>query len=88
MLFYVLFFLLYINTNSLLINRDNLILTIKLKKIIIFMADNQYEIDSAMNLIKEDIIRELSESVSKQNKNSFYRQNSSNNLSFSENTLD
>ena len=52
------------------------------------MADNLYEIDSAMNLIKEDIIRELSESVSKQNKNPYYRHTSSNTLSFSDKTLD
>ena len=51
------------------------------------MADNLYEIDSAMNMIKEDIIRELSESVCRQNKNA-YRQTSSNNLSFSDKTLD
>ena len=31
------------------------------------MSDNLFEIDAAMNLIKEDIIRELSESVAKQN---------------------
>ena len=52
------------------------------------MADNLLDIDSAMNMIKEDIIRELSESVSKQNKNSYYRQTSSNTLSFSDKTLD
>ncbi len=52
------------------------------------MADNLYEIDSAMNMIKEDVIRELSESVSQQNKNLYYRQTSSNNLSFSDKTLD
>ena len=52
------------------------------------MTDNQYEIDSAMNMIKEDIIRELSESVSKQNKTPYYRQSSSNTLSFSDKTLD
>ncbi len=52
------------------------------------MADNLFEIDSAMNMIKEDIIRELSESVSKQNKNLYYRQTSSNNISFSDKTLD
>jgi len=52
------------------------------------MEDNLYEIDSAMNMIKEDIIRELSESVSKQNKNSYYRQAGSNNLSFSDKNLD
>ena len=52
------------------------------------MSDNLYEIDSAMNMIKENIIKELSESVAKQNKNAYYRQTSSNNLSFSEKTLD
>ena len=53
-----------------------------------FMADNLYEIDAAMNMIKEDIIRELSECVSKQNENVYYRKGSSNNLSFSDKTLD
>ena len=52
------------------------------------MADNLYDIDSAMNMIKEDIIKELSESVSKQNKPPYYRHTSSNNLSFSDKTLD
>ena len=52
------------------------------------MADNLYEIDSAMNMIKEDIIRELSESVSKQNNPPYYRQSTSSNLSFSDKTLD
>ena len=52
------------------------------------MEDNLYDIDSAMNMIKEDVIRELSECVSKQNENSYYRQNSSNNLSFSDKILD
>ena len=51
------------------------------------MADNLYEIDSAMNMIKEDIIKELSESVSKQNKSPGYRQSSPVNLSFSDKTL-
>jgi len=51
------------------------------------MADNLYEIDSAMNLIKEEIIRELSECVSKQN-NTPYLRPPSNNLSFSDKTLD
>ncbi|AIQ97069.1 hypothetical protein EW15_0977 [Prochlorococcus sp. MIT 0801] len=41
-----------------------------------------------MNVIKEDIIRELSECVSKQNKNSYYHHTSSKNLSFSDKTLD
>ena len=54
----------------------------------ISMADNLYDIDSAMNMIKEDIIRELSECVSKQNKKSRYPQALSNNLSFSDKTLD
>ena len=52
------------------------------------MSDNLFEIDSAMNMIKEDIIRELSESVSKQNKATYYSQKSANNLSFSDKTLD
>ena len=52
------------------------------------MLDNQYEIDSAMNMIKEEIIRDLSESVSKQSKNSYYLQASSINVSFSDKTLD
>ena len=52
------------------------------------MADNLYEIDSAMNMIKEDVIRELSESVSKLNKSPYYSQSSSNNFSFSDKNLD
>ena len=52
------------------------------------MSENLYEIDLAMNMIKEDIIRELSESVSKQNKNHYYERSSSSNLSFYEKTLD
>ncbi len=52
------------------------------------VTDNLYEIDSAMNLIKEDVIRELSECVSKQNKTTYYRQASSKNLSFSDEPLD
>ena len=52
------------------------------------MSDNLFEIDLAMNLIKEDIIRELSESVSKQNNDSFIRDISSNSLSFSEKRVD
>ena len=52
------------------------------------MADNLYDIDLAMNVIKEEITRELSECVSKQNKNSRYTQALSNNLSFSDKTLD
>ena len=52
------------------------------------MADNLYEIDLAMNMIKEDIIRELYESVSKENKNLYYRQTASKDFSFSDKTLD
>ena len=52
------------------------------------MADNLYDIDSAMNMIKEDIIRELSESVSKQNTPPYYQQPLSKKLSFSDKTLD
>ena len=52
------------------------------------MTDNLFEIDSAMNMIKEDIIRELSESVSKQNSKRYFPQSSSNNFSFSDKTSD
>ena len=52
------------------------------------MADNLFEIDTAMNMIKEDIIRELSECVSRQNQTQCYRKTSTNNLSFSEKNLD
>ena len=52
------------------------------------MKDSLFEIDTAMNLIKEDIIRELSESVSKQNQQRFKENISSNTLSFSENLKD
>ena len=52
------------------------------------MDDNLFEIDSAMNMIKEDIIRELSESVSKQNKATYYSHEGSKTLSFSDKTLD
>ena len=48
------------------------------------MQDKLFEIDSAMNLIKEDIIRELSESVCKQYNESYIQDVSSNSLSFSE----
>ncbi len=54
----------------------------------IFMSDNLFEIDSAMNMIKEDIIRELSESVSKQNNESYLQEVSSNSISFSEKIMD
>ena len=52
------------------------------------MTDNSYDIDSAMNMIKEDIIRELSESISNQKKASYPRQPTSTNLSFYEKALD
>ena len=52
------------------------------------MADNLYDIDSAMNLIKEEITRELSECVSKQNKKPFYSDISSGKVTFSEKNLD
>ena len=49
------------------------------------MTDNLFEIDSAMNMIKEDIIRELSESVSRQNNESCITESSYSGLPFSEN---
>ena len=52
------------------------------------MKDSLIDIDSAMNLIKEDIIRDLSESVSKQNRSSYPQQVSSSKLSFSEKIVD
>jgi len=52
------------------------------------MSDNSYEIDTAMNMIKDDVIRELSESVSKQNNDSYLHDITSNNLSFSEKIMD
>ena len=52
------------------------------------MSDNLFEIDSAMNMIKEDIIRELSESVSKQNNESYIQDVSSNSNPFSEKRMD
>ena len=52
------------------------------------MKDSLFEIDSAMNMIKEEIIRELSESVSKQNNKSYIQDATSNSLSFSEKKMD
>ena len=52
------------------------------------MSDNLFEIDSAMNMIKEDIIRELSESVSKQNNESYYHDVSPASITFSERSMD
>tara|TARA_Y100001968_G_scaffold328328_1_gene375276 strand:+ start:1132 stop:1311 length:180 start_codon:yes stop_codon:yes gene_type:complete len=57
-------------------------------KIFKFMADNLFEIDSAMNMIKEEIIRELSESVSKQNNQSYFGDSSPASLSFSKKKMD
>jgi len=52
------------------------------------MKDNLFDIDSAMNMIKEDIIKELSESVSKQNDESFRQDLSSKSFSFFESGKD
>ena len=52
-----------------------------------FMSSNLIEIDSAMNMIKEDVIRELSEAVSKQNNDSYSKDLSSNTISSSENLM-
>ncbi len=52
------------------------------------MSDNLFEIDSAMNMIKEDIIKELYESVSKQNNQSYINDFSSKAFSFSEKNMD
>ena len=52
------------------------------------MSDNLFVIDSAMNMTKEDIIKELSEAVSKQNNNSYLQDFSTNSLSFSERRKD
>ena len=52
------------------------------------MKEKLFEIDSAMNLIKEDIIRELYESVSKQNKGSCYQDALTKSRSYSEKGMD
>ncbi len=52
------------------------------------MSDNLFEIDSAMNMIKEDIIKELSESVSKQNNKSYIQEITTPSRSFSESGMD
>ena len=52
------------------------------------MSDNLFEIDSAMNMIKEDIIKELSESVSKLNNESYIQDLASSRLPFSERRMD
>ena len=65
-----------------------LFISLKYFKSFFFMSDNLFEIDSAMNMIKEDIIRELSESVSKQNDESYLHDVSSNSIAFSEKIMD
>ena len=52
------------------------------------MKTNLFEIDKAMNMIKEDIIKELSESVSKKNHESIYKDIEASSLSFSEEKMD
>ncbi len=52
------------------------------------MTDNLYEIDLAMHMIKEDVIRELSESVSRKKTDSCINDISSSSLSFSEKRMD
>ncbi len=52
------------------------------------MSENLFEIDLAMNMIKEEIIRDLSESVSKQNNKSYLHDVSSRRLFSFENSKD
>ena len=52
------------------------------------MSENLFEIDLAMNMIKEEIIRDLSESVSKQNNESYLHDVSSSSLFSFENSKD
>ncbi len=52
------------------------------------MTDNLFEIDSAMNMIKEDVIRELYESVSKQKSDSFLHDVLPNQITSSEKRMD
>ena len=52
------------------------------------MKKNLFEIDSAMNMIKEEVIRDLYESVSKKNKESYFSDVSSSNLPFYEKRMD
>ena len=49
------------------------------------MSNNILKLDTAMNLIKEDLLRELSDSVIKESKHSRYIIK---NVSFSENHMD
>ena len=59
-----------------------------MKLFYIYMSNNQFEIDSAMNMIKEEIIRELSDLVSKKNSELYLQDLSSTNLPFSDKSLD
>tara|TARA_Y100001968_G_C19229564_1_gene653773 strand:+ start:710 stop:868 length:159 start_codon:yes stop_codon:yes gene_type:complete len=52
------------------------------------MNDQLFEIDSAMNMIKEEMIGELYESVSRQNKQRVYQNISSIKIPFSEQSKD
>ena len=52
------------------------------------MNDNLIEIDSAMNMIKEEITRELSECVSRQNKDIYFNNISSKRISYSDSMTD
>ncbi len=52
------------------------------------MSDNLFEIDSAMNMIKEDIIKELSESVTREKQDRSLRNLHISDLSFSEKLKD
>ena len=50
-----------------------------------FMSNNILKLDSAMNMIKEELLKELSESVMNRSKN---RSNMFNNVSFSDENKD
>ena len=52
------------------------------------MTDKFIDIDLAMNLIKEDVIKELYEAVSNSNKDSYYQDINTNNISFSDSNED
>ena len=52
------------------------------------MQDNLFEIDKAMNMIKEDMIRDLSEAVTKKTNQAYCQEVPPANLSFSEKIKD
>ena len=52
------------------------------------MSNNLIEIDTAMNMIKEEVIKDLSESVAKLNQENYYQSFSINGVSFSEKIKD